>query len=107
MRSREKFSQTEISGACFSKVFRVTQFSLYLQNEGVSRHETLQLFLFLTPLQHTRRPALQNKQAGVLRMAFRARKAFGTFEKRAPAISISLLTTMASYMICIDENSVH
>ena len=31
-----------------------------------------------------KRPALQNKQAGVLRMAFRARKAFGTFEKRAP-----------------------
>ena len=31
-----------------------------------------------------RRPALQNKQAGVLRMAFRARKAFGAFEKRAP-----------------------
>ena len=31
----------------FSVAFRVTQFSLYLQNEGVSRHETLQLFLFL------------------------------------------------------------
>ena len=28
--------------------------------------------------------ALQNKQVGVLRMAFRARKVFGTFEKRAP-----------------------
>ena len=31
-----------------------------------------------------KRPVLQNNQAGVLRMAFRARKAFGTFEKRAP-----------------------
>ena len=31
-----------------------------------------------------KRPALQNKQLGVLRMAFRARKVFGTFEKRAP-----------------------
>ena len=30
-----------------------------------------------------KRPALQNKQVGVLRMAFRARRVFGTFEKRA------------------------
>ena len=44
----------------------------------------MQLFLFLFPLQHIKRPALQNKQAGVLQMAFRARKAFGTFGKRAP-----------------------
>ena len=33
-----------------------------------------------------KRPALQNKQVGVLRMAFRARKVFGTFEKRAPGL---------------------
>ena len=33
-----------------------------------------------------KRPALQNKQARVLRMAFQARKAFGTFEKRAPGV---------------------
>ena len=44
---------------------------MYLQNEGVLRHETLQLFLFLFPLRHMKRPALQNKQARVLRMAFR------------------------------------
>ena len=31
-----------------------------------------------------KRPALQNEQVVVLRMAFRARKVFGTFEKRAP-----------------------
>ena len=31
-----------------------------------------------------KKPALQNKQFVVLRMAFRARKGFGTFEKRAP-----------------------
>ena len=30
------------------------------------------------------RPALQIKQVGVSRMAFRARKVFGSFEKRAP-----------------------
>ena len=29
--------------------------------------------------------SFQKKQVGVLRMAFRARKVFGTFEKRAPA----------------------
>ena len=57
---------------------------MYLQNEGVSRHETLQLFLFLFPLQHIKRPALQNKRVVILRMGFRARKVIGTFEKRAP-----------------------
>ena len=31
-----------------------------------------------------KRPALQNKQVALLRMAFPARKVFGTFEKRAP-----------------------
>ena len=31
-----------------------------------------------------KRSALQNKQIEVLRMAFRARKVFGTFAKRAP-----------------------
>ena len=30
-----------------------------------------------------KRPALQKKQVGALRMAFRARKVFETFEKRA------------------------
>ena len=30
------------------------------------------------------RPALQNERVGVIRMAFRARKVFGTFEKRTP-----------------------
>ena len=34
-----------------------------------------------------KRPALQNKQVVVLRMAFRARKVLGTFEKRAPGPS--------------------
>ena len=33
-----------------------------------------------------KRPALQNKQVGVLRKAFRARKVLGTFEKRAPGL---------------------
>ena len=42
----------------------------------------MQLFLFLIPLQHIKRPVLPNKQVVVLRMAFRARKVLGTFEKR-------------------------
>ena len=33
-----------------------------------------------------KRSALQNERVVVLRMAFRARKVFGTFEKRAPGI---------------------
>ena len=44
----------------------------------------MQLLLFLFPLQNMKRPALQNKQDVLLRMAFRARKVLGTFEKRAP-----------------------
>ena len=59
---------------------------MYLQNEGVSRHETLQLFLLLFPLQHMKRPALQNKQVVLLRMAFRDRKVLGTFEKQGPGV---------------------
>ena len=31
-----------------------------------------------------KRPGLQSKRVGVLQMAFRTRKVFGTFEKRAP-----------------------
>ena len=30
-----------------------------------------------------KKPALQNKEVGVLELAFRAREVFGTFEKRA------------------------
>ena len=41
-------------------------------------------FNFLFPLQHMKRQALQDKRGAVSRMAFRARKVFGTFrQKRA------------------------
>ena len=40
-----------------------------------------------------KRQALQNKQVGVLRMAFRVRKVFGTFEKRAPEYGTSKLNS--------------
>ena len=36
-----------------------------------------------------KRPALQNKRVGVLRMALRAWKVFGTFEKRAPGVILT------------------
>ena len=36
-----------------------------------------------------KRPALQKKQVVILRMAFRARKVLGTFEKRAPGYTVS------------------
>ena len=57
------------------------QFALYLQSQGVSKPKTLQIFSFLFPLQHMKRPALINNGAAGLRKAFRARKVFGTFEK--------------------------
>ena len=68
----------------FSGVFRVTQFSLYLQNDGVSRHETWQLLWFSIPLKHIKGPASQNKRVGVLGMALRVRNVFGTLKKRSP-----------------------
>ena len=37
-----------------------------------------------------KKPALQNKQVVLLRMAFRARKVLGTFEKRAAASMFGL-----------------
>ena len=54
--------------------------SLDLQHEGTSRHETLQLFQFLFPLEPMN-PALQSKGVGVLEMAFRTRKVFGSPEE--------------------------
>ena len=76
--------------ACFSKVPKLFGRILgdiilfvFLKRR---RLEARNLFLFLFPLQHIKRPALQNKQVVVLRMAFRARKVLGTFEKRAPYV---------------------
>ena len=47
-----------------------------------------------------KRPDLQNKRVGVLRMAFRVRKVFGTCEKRAPGGHI-LITVMVILQIVI------
>ena len=59
--------------------------------------ETLQLFTFLYPLQHMKRPASQNKRGGVLRMAFRVRKVFGTFEKGPPAGPYAILAGLDGF----------
>ena len=45
-----------------------------------------------------KRPALQNKQVVVLRMAFRARKVLGTFEKRAPGAHPFIWTLVLIHM---------
>ena len=90
------FEERASPGACFSKVpnlfgrisgdliLFVSSKRRRFEARYLSLYFILQIFLFLFPLQHMKRPALQNKQAGVLRIALRARKAFGTFEKRAP-----------------------
>ena len=46
----------------------------------------MQLFQYLSSLQHMKRPALQNKRVAGSRMVLRARNVFGTLEKRAPGI---------------------
>ena len=75
-------------GACFSKVpklfGRISGDTILFVSSKRRRLEARKLFLFLFPLQHMKRQALQNKQVIVLRLAFRARKVVGTFEKRAP-----------------------
>ena len=72
------------------------QFSLCLQNEGISRHETLQLFLLLFPLQQMKRPALQNWQVGVLWMAFWARKFFG-LSRNGPLVRCDFIVSRKTF----------
>ena len=67
-------------------------------------------FAVILILQRTKTPALQNKQVVVLRMAFRARKVFGTFEKQAPGTllfrsSHSLFSMKSSCVSRIDEQN--
>ena len=89
----EKFQLSlEIWGPFLERpeTFQVTQFSFVSSKRRCAPcHETSQLFLFLFPLQHIKRPALQNKRVGVLRVAFRARKVFWSFEKRTPGVCFS------------------
>ena len=71
----------------FTGHFRVSQFRLYLKNgEDLSR-QTSQSFFFLSPWKQVKRSAFQNKRLAVSQMAFRTRKVFGTFEKRASGLN--------------------
>ena len=88
--------EKRVPGACFSKVPKlfgcISGDIILFVSSKLRRLEARNFaFLVLFSLQHMKRPALQNKQVGVLRMAFRERKVFGTFEKRAPG-SIHELT---------------
>ena len=73
---RVSYYSVSLKSRNFAGVFRVTKFSLYLQNEGVSRHarNVAAIFNFPIPLQHMKEfTALQNKRVGVLRMTLLAR----------------------------------
>ena len=84
-------------GACFSKVSklfgRITGGIIFVVSSKRRRLEArnFAVIFILFPLQHMKRPGLQNKQVVVLRMAFRARKVFGTLEKRAPVVLYNCL----------------
>ena len=77
-------------------------YSLYLQlRRGrleARKFADILLFIpFTTKLM--KRPALQNKRVAVLRMAFRARKVFETFEKRAPDSIVSTYLRSSSCLL--------
>ena len=92
-----KISSLYQRGARFSKVSQLFGhisggiILFYLQREGVSRQETLQLFQYLFRLEHMKRTALQNDGVAVLRMAFWARKVLGDFLEMSPRCKRSYL----------------
>ena len=63
-------------------------------------HETLQLFLFLFPLQHMKRRALQNRQVGVLRMAFQDFRETGPGSFCAFIIYVYIHPNVVSFTAC-------
>ena len=73
------------SGACFSKIpklfGRISGDTILFVSSKQRRLEERNFEITFVIM---KRPALQNKQVVLLRMAFRARKVLGTFEKRAP-----------------------
>ena len=81
------------SGACFSKVPKLFgrisgDIILFVSSKRRRlKHETLQLFSFLFLLQHMKRPALQNKQVVILRMAFSGPRSSGDFRETGPSYS--------------------
>ena len=71
-------------GACFSKVAKLSgDIILFVSSKRRwSVSQNFAVILIFIPKQHMKRSALQNKRVGVLGVAFRARKVFGSFEKR-------------------------
>ena len=75
------------SGACFAKVpklFGRISWGIILFISSKRRRLEARNLLFLFPLQHVKRSALQNKRVRVLRMAFRTEKFPGLSRNRAP-----------------------
>ena len=76
------------AGACFSKVPKlfggISGDRILFVSSKLRRLEArnFAVIFILFPLQHTKRPDLQNKQVRVLRMAFRARKVSGLSRNR-------------------------
>ena len=78
---------------------RLDTYIMFLSFPFLSYHNSLcssrtestsQLFFFLLPWKHVKRSAFQNKQLAISQMAFRARKIFRIFEKRAPEVRTGL-----------------
>ena len=82
-------------GARFSKVPRLFgrisgDTVLFVSSKrGCLAARNFALILILFPLLQMKRLALQNEWVEVLRIALRAQKVFGTFEKRAPGARFS------------------
>ena len=89
--------KTSGPGACFSKnpkTFRAhfgCHNTLCIFKTKASRVTKLCSYFYFYSLYNIgKKTALQNKEDGVLGMAFRAPKVFGTFEKRAPGGKVSM-----------------
>ena len=76
------------------KTFRVTKFSLSSKRRcSVSRNFAV-ILLFYSLYNRQKHQLYRISVVGVLRMAFRARKVFGSFEKRTPGLNkIQTLTS--------------
>ena len=80
------FGQEPISrkSRIFSSAFRVTQFSLYLQSEGVSRHLNFAVILIFIPFTTHEKTSFPEEAGRSFTNGFSGPKRFRTFEKRAP-----------------------
>ena len=89
------------SGACFSKVpklfGRISGDTILFVSSKQRRLEERNfevIFVFIPFTTYETTSNKQNKQVVLLRMAFRARKVLGTFEKRAPSQCIVIINSI-------------